>query len=59
MAAVTTAPAAERAAAAARVGRVAPACAVRAAPDPRWVVEHERARADARDLLRLWRASRE
>lgn len=32
---------------------------VRDAPDPRWAVEHERARADAKELLRLWRASRE
>lgn len=30
---------------------------VRDAPDPKWVVEHERARADAKELLRLWRAS--
>lgn len=31
---------------------------LRDAPDPKWVVEHERARADAKELLRLWRASR-
>ena len=30
---------------------------LRDAPDPKWVVEHERARADAKELLRLWRAS--
>ena len=27
-------------------------------PDPKWLVEHERARTDAKELLRLWRASR-
>lgn len=26
-------------------------------PDPKWLVEHERARADARALLRVWRPS--
>lgn len=26
-------------------------------PDPKWAVEHERARSDAKELLRLWRAS--
>lgn len=31
---------------------------LRDAPDPKWVVEHERARADAKELLRIWRASR-
>ena len=27
-------------------------------PDPKWLVEHERARADAKTLLRAWRAAR-
>ncbi len=30
---------------------------VRDAPDPTWLVEHERARADARALLKGWRAA--
>ncbi|MHB8797951.1 MAG: hypothetical protein ACYDBY_05750 [Thermoanaerobaculia bacterium] len=30
---------------------------VRDAPDPAWLVEHERARADAKALLKLWRAA--
>ena len=30
---------------------------VRDAPDPTWLVEHERARADARALLKIWRAA--
>lgn len=30
---------------------------VRDAPDPIWLVEHERARADAKALLKLWRAT--